>query len=263
MKKTLGLALGSGGARGVAHIGFLRALEEEGIKPDYIAGCSMGAVVGGCYASGMTLEELTEIVQSLKAGDIMDFTPMVLSRMSLFRSKKIYDLLVEHIKVENIEDMVIPFRCVATELLSGKLHVFDSGNAAMAIQASSTIPLILRPVKHDGKMFVDGGCLSRVPIRTAKEMGADVVVAVDVVTDVADPVDDVKNIVAMVSRIFDIMDAHLTASNRILESELCDLLVEPDLKGMNGFEMKEIDRALEAGYKAGKDNAPKIKELLR
>ena len=262
MRKTLGLALGSGGSRGVAHVGFLSALEEEGIKPDYIAGCSMGAVIGGCYASGMHIPEIMETLQSLKMRDIMDVSPAVISKMSILRGKKIYDILVEKIKVKKLEEMKIPFRCVATELLSGKLHTFKEGNAAMAIQASSTIPTVLRPIKYEDKMFVDGGCLCRVPVRTAKEMGADVVVALDVVKDVANPVSDVQNIIAMVLRVFDVMDAHMTALKRKVECELCDLLIEPDLTGMNGFDIKDIDKAFEEGYKSGKENVEKIKELL-
>lgn len=263
MRKTLGLALGSGGSRGVAHVGFLSALEDAGIKPDYIAGCSMGAVIGGCYSSGMTVNELMETLQTLKTRDIMDISPAVISKMSILRGKKLYDLLVDKVKVQNLEDMKIPFRCVATELLEGKLHVFKEGNAAMAMQASSTIPTVFRPIKYENKMFVDGGCLCRVPVETVKEMGADVVVAVDIVKDVANPIHDVQNIIAMVLRIFDVMDAHLTAKSRALNPEFCDLLVEPDLQGMNGFDTKEIDRAFEEGYKAGKDNIPRIEELLR
>ncbi len=263
MGKTLGLALGSGGSRGVAHVGFLAALEEEGIKPDYIAGCSMGAVVGGCYASGMSVSELMETLQTLKTRDILDISPAIISKMSILRGKKLYDLLVEKVKVDTLEEMKIPFQCVATELLSGKLHVFKEGNAALAMQASSTIPTVFRPVKYDNKMFVDGGCLCRVPVNTVKEMGADVVVAVDVIKDVANPVEDVQNIIAMVLRVFDVMDAHITKMSRALECGICDILVEPELDGMNGFDTKEVDRAYEAGYDAGKQNVQKIKELLK
>ena len=88
MSKTLGLALGSGGSRGVAHVGFLAALEEEGIKPDFIAGCSMGAVVGGCYASGMSVSELMETLQTLKTRDILDISPAIISKMSILRGDR-------------------------------------------------------------------------------------------------------------------------------------------------------------------------------
>ncbi|MDE6586429.1 MAG: patatin-like phospholipase family protein [Clostridia bacterium] len=263
MSKTLGLALGSGGSRGVAHAGFIAALEEEGIKPDYISGCSMGAVVGGCYASGMTSAEIKQAITSMKARDILDVTPAIITKMSLLRGKKVRDLLVEYLKVEKIEDMKIPFRCVATELYSGKLHVFKSGNAAAAIQASSSIPTVFRPVRIGNKMFVDGGCLCRVPVKVVKEMGADVVVAVDALKNASQPVDKVHNIVTMVLRVFDIMDSHMTELTRETEKGMCDLLIEPEMDGMSQYAIKDLDKAYDEGYAAGKANAQKIKELLK
>lgn len=263
MSKTLGLALGSGGARGVVHVGFLQALDEEGIKPDYIAGCSMGSVVGGCYAKGMTAAEIRDIVLNLKAKDLIDIAPQLISKMGLLRSKKLHDLLEEHLGGTNIEDMKIPFGCVATDLYSGKLHVFREGDAVMAVQASSTIPSVFRPVEYRGGFYVDGGCLCRVPVKLVKDMGADAVVAVDALKNAADPVENVGNIIAMILRVYDIMDSHITSQTRILESGLCDLLIEPDMKGMSAYEIKELDRAYEEGYNAGKANMEKIKELIK
>lgn len=262
MSKTLGLALGSGGARGVAHVGFLRALEEEGIKPDYIAGCSMGAVVGGCYASGLSALEIKEVILDLRMMDILDLSPAVITKMSFLRSKKMSDMLAEYLGGKNIEDFEIPFRCVATELYSGKLHVFDKGDAVTAIQASSTIPAVFRPVKADGMMFVDGGCLCRVPVKVVKEMGADVVVAVDVLKNASEPVEKVGNIVELVLRLFDIMDTHQTELWRDVETGVCDLLIEPEMKGMSQYLIKDLDKAYIEGYEAGKANADKIKKLL-
>lgn len=161
MSKTLGLALGAGGARGVAHAGFLQALEEEGIRPDYITGCSMGSVVGGCYASGMPVNEMKEALLSLKIRDIFDLSPLVIFQMSLLGSRKMRELLEANLRKKNIEDFPVPFKCVATDLISGKLHVFDKGSAALAIQASSTIPSVFRPVPFEDKLFVDGSCLCR------------------------------------------------------------------------------------------------------
>lgn len=263
MSKTLGLALGSGGARGVAHVGFLLALEEAGIKPDYISGCSMGAVVGGCYASGMSAAEIKKVVLKLRKRDIIDLSPAPLSKMSLLRSKKVRDLLVRHIKVKNVEDFPIPFRCVATDLLSGRLHVFEKGEAALAIQASSTIPAVFRPVKLRDMLLVDGGCLCRVPVTAVKEMGADVVVAVDVLKNAAEPVDEVHNILTMILRVFDVMDAHNTAMIREKEGDMCDLLLEPEMKGMSQYLIKDLDRAYDEGYALGKESVGKIKQLIK
>lgn len=263
MSKTLGLALGSGGSRGVCHAGFLLALEEEGIKPDYIAGCSMGAVIGGCYAGGMSAAEIKREILDIKARDIVDVSPAVITKMSILRSKKIRDLLVAYVGKKNLEDLEIPFRCVATELYSGKLHVFKKGDAAKAIQASSTIPTVFRPVKIKDMMFVDGGCLCRVPVKAVKDMGADVVVAVDALKNAAQPVDKMHNIITMVLRVFDIMDAHQTEQSRELENGLCDLLIEPEMKGMSQYVIKDLDRAFDEGYEAGKANMQRIKELLK
>ena len=263
MSKTLGLALGSGGARGVAHVGFLVAIEEEGIKPDYIAGCSMGAVVGGCYASGLPATQIRDVLLKLKKRDIIDVSAAPLSKMSVLRSKKVRDLLVKNIKVKNLEDFPVPFRCVATDLLSGTLHIFDKGEAALAIQASSTIPAVFRPVKFENKLLVDGGCLNRVPVSVVKQMGADVVVAVDVLKNAARPVDSVHNILTMILRVFDIMDAHNTALTRKIEGDICDLLLEPEMKGMSQYLIKDLPRAYDEGYALGKENAFKIKELLK
>lgn len=263
MRKTLGLALGSGGSRGVAHAGFLLALEEEGIKPDYIAGCSMGSVIGGCYASGMTAAEMKDVILNIKARDIVDVSAAVISKMSILRSKKMRDLLVEHVGKVNLEDMPIAFRCVATDLLSGKLHVFHKGSAVAAIQASSTLPTVFRPVKIGDKLFVDGGCLCRVPVKVVKEMGADVVVAVDVLKNAAEPVDKVHNIITMVLRIFDIMDTNQTEQARALEKGMCDLLLEPEMKGMSQYVIKDLDKAYAEGYETGKANIGRIKKLLK
>ncbi len=262
MSKTLGLALGSGGARGVAHVGFLQALEEEGIKPDFIAGCSMGAVVGGCYASGMTTTEMRDIVLKLKKRHIIDLSPKPITQLSLLRSKKIRELLVANVKIKNIEDFPIPFKCVATDLLSGNLHVFDKGEAAVAIQASSTIPSVFRPIQLEDKLLVDGGCLCRVPVKIVKEMGADVVIAVDVLKNCSEPVEKLDNILALMLRVVDVMDAHTTGVIKERDKDMCDMWLEPEMKGMSQYLIKDLDKAYEEGYAVGKANIRAIKELI-
>lgn len=262
MHKSLGLALGSGGARGVAHVGFLKSLEEAEIKPDYIAGCSMGAVVGGCYASGVTVDEMKSIIFKLKPRHIIDINPVAISQMALLRSRKVRDLLLENVKVENIEDFPLPFKCVATDLLSGKLHVFDKGAAAFAIQASSSIPSVFRPVPFEDKLLVDGGCLCRVPIKQVKEMGADVVIAVDVLKNASEPTDKVSNIVSVLLRVFDIMDSKISAFSLEANRDICDLYLEPEMKGLSQYHIKDLEKAYYEGYELGKQNIPKIKELL-
>ena len=262
MSKKLGLALGSGGARGVAHVGLLKALEEQGIKPDYISGCSMGAVVGGVYASGVSAEGMHGIVKRLKRRDIVSINPAALTQMSLLRSGKVRELLCEHLAVKNIEDFPIEFSCVATDVLSGKMHVFDRGDAALAIQASSTIPAVFRPVKYEDKLLVDGGCTCRVPFKAVKEMGADIVIAMDVLKNCSQPVDEVHGILNVVLRVFDIMDAQNAALRYERDKDVCDLLLEPEMKGMSQYAVKDLDKAFEEGYLLTKKNMDKIKSLL-
>ncbi len=263
MSKTLGLALGAGGARGVAHAGFLQALEEEGIRPDYITGCSMGSVVGGCYASGMPVNEMREALLSLKIRDIFDLSPLVIFQMSLLGSRKMRELLEANLRKKNIEDFPVPFKCVATDLISGKLHVFDKGSAALAIQASSTIPSVFRPVPFEDKLFVDGSCLCRVPIKLVKDMGADVVVAVDVLKNTSQPSDELHNIFKMLLRVYDVMDANATSMYRERDGHLCDLYLEPEMAGVTVMQVRDLGKPYDEGYMLGKLNAPKIKELLK
>ena len=263
MSKTLGLALGAGGARGVAHIGVLAALEEAGIKPDFIAGCSMGAVVGGCYASGMTVEELKNIVLQLKKSDIIDISPAFITRMAILRTKKVSDLLTSYLGNKFIEDMKIPFKCVATDLYAGEEYVFDKGPMALAVQASSTMPGVFRPVEHGGRFFVDGCCLCRVPTKIVKDMGADVVVAVDALANTSEPVDKLGNIIALLLRVFDVMDAHQTELLNKRDEGICDVLIRPEMKGMAQYAIKELGRAFDEGYAAAKEKISEIKELLK
>lgn len=258
----MGLALGSGGARGIAHVGFLQALEEEGIKPDYISGCSMGAVIGGAYAFGMTVPQIKKLALGLKMRDLVDVSPAMITKLSVLRGHKLRDFLKGNLGDAKIEDMKIPFKCVATDLYSGKLHVFDNGNAAIAIQASSTIPAIFRPVKYEDKFFVDGGCLCRVPVKVVKEMGADVVVGVDVLKNTSEAVEKLPNIFLMLLRVFDIMDCNQAMLLREAEKDICDVLVEPEMAGYSQYDMKNFDKIYDEGYEEGKKHVQKIKELL-
>ncbi|MDE5942959.1 MAG: patatin-like phospholipase family protein, partial [Clostridia bacterium] len=181
----------------------------------------------------------------------------------LLCSKKIYDLLAEKLKVGNIENFPIPFKCVATDLLSGKLHVFSKGDAALAIEASSTIPGVFRPVKFEDKLLVDGGCLCRVPFQLVKEMGADVVVAVDALINTSEHVEKVNNIVSMMLRVFDVMDWNTSSILKERDKHLYDLWLEPELKGVTAYQVKELEGIYDEGYDLGKKNIQKIKELLK
>ncbi|MGN0818227.1 MAG: patatin-like phospholipase family protein [Candidatus Coproplasma sp.] len=262
MSKKLGVALGSGGARGAAHIGFLKALEEEGIKPDFISGCSMGSVVGACYSKGMPVDRMAEVALSLKSTDIMDISAAPITKLGLLRGNKIQKLLLNYIGDVTFDNLNIPFACVATDLRSGRQVTLNSGSVASAVRASSAIPTIFRPVELDGMLLCDGGVLCRVPVRQVKEMGADVVVAFDVLANTGESVEKVPNIIMNVLRVFDIMDYNQNQMLRILNKDCYDLWLAPEMKGLNQYNVKDVEQAYTQGYAYSKEHVEEIKALL-
>lgn len=262
MAKKFGLVLGSGGSRGVAHIGFLKALEEEGIVPDLITGCSMGSVVGSCYAIGMTPDEMYSEVKKLKMTDIMDLSVSPLRKGSLLRAVKLKKVLSRYLGNKKFLDTKIPFKAVAADLVSGEAVTLD-GDVKLVdgVAASSTIPSIFQPVKLDGMVLVDGGVCCRVPVAPIWEMGAEAVVAVDVLGSVRVMNKEYNhNMFSIITRSIDIADGHLTAMKR--EKEKCDLWLEPDMGNMSQYKFKDFDLAYNAGYKIGKENAERIKKII-
>ncbi len=262
MKKKLGLALGSGGSRGVAHVGLLQALEDEGIKPYCIAGSSIGAVVGGAYASGMPVGEMRKIISGIRRRDIISPNFFAFSETALLRTGKVHSLLKKHIKVVNIEDFPVKFACVATDVLSGRKHVFESGDAVFAIEASSAIPAVFKPKKLQDKLLVDGGCVCRVPVEEVKALGADVVIAMDVLKNTSAPVKETKGLLNMLLRVFDIMDAQNAAYQAERNRDICELYLEPEMEGLSQYAVKELKKAYSEGYALAKENMHRIKKLL-
>lgn len=262
MKKKLGLALGSGGSRGTAHIGLLKALEEEGIEVGCISGSSIGAVVGGAYASGMSVSDMQQLIKKIKKRDIISLNPAALSQKALVGSGKIDRLLKRYIKIKNIEDFPIKFSCVATDALSGNKHVFTGGDAVFAIKASSAIPAVFKPLKFENKLLIDGGCVCRVPVKEVKELGADVVVAMDVLKNTSKPVEKVGGLINMILRVYDIMDTQNSAHQALLNEEICDLTLEPEIEGLSQYAIKDLQRAFDEGYALAKENMKVIKELI-
>ena len=257
--KKLGLALGAGGSRGVAHIGFLRALEEEGIKPDYICGCSMGSVVGAAYASGMSPREMWSIVAKLR---ILDLISPSKQRGGLFGTKKMRQQLLKHIGDISFEDLKIPFHCVAVDMCTQTLVEFSEGNVLDAVVASSSIPAVFHPLDKNGMRLIDGGVLERVPVKQVKDMGADVVVAVDVLGQ-KDCSDDCPHVLGMMLEVFDLMDNYRTKRRKEDNAEITDFWLEPDLGNMSQYELKQVGLAYEKGYELGLQYAPAIKKALR
>ena len=260
MEKNLCFVLGAGGARGIAHIGFLQAMEDNGIIPDCIIGCSMGSIVGACYAAGITPKTMKEVADSLKKKDVIDVSADFLSKKGLLKSMKMQLRLEKLLGNLTFSDLKIPFECVAVDLISGKPVTLNEGKVEESVRASSSIPLVFRPVMKNGMELVDGGTLVRVPVANAKHFNAKVVVAVDVLGRVVPKEIPTKNILELALRAVDVNDSHHTRN--YLKVHRPDLLIEPELDEMSQYQITNLSFAYEQGYIAGVENADKIKSLI-
>lgn len=174
----IGLALGSGSARGLAHLGVIRALAEAGIEPHCIAGTSMGALVGAIHAAGK-LDALAATFRTFDWKKTVSFFDVVLPKSGLIDGAKVDELVRHHIHADAVEDLPMPFAAVATDLASGEEVVLRDGDVIEAVRASISVPGIFTPVRRDGRLLVDGGLTDPVPVSAARALGADYVIAVD------------------------------------------------------------------------------------
>jgi NTE family protein len=181
--KKVGLALGSGSARGWAHIGVIKALTEAGIRVDYLAGASVGAVVGAVYASGK-IGALENVVLQFDWKQIVSFLDVVFPKSGLIDGNKVADFVRSHVVPGNIEDLTLPFCAVSTDLATGSEVVIQEGDVIEAVRASISVPGIFTPVKKGDMVLVDGGLVNPVPVSVVREMGADFVIAVDLNHDI-------------------------------------------------------------------------------
>ena len=177
--KNVALVLSSGGARGLAHIGAIEELESRGYTISSIAGCSMGALVGGVYAAGK-LEEFREWMKTIDKKKMLELTDFSLSLNHLVKGKRIIDAIMEFVPDINIEDLPLPYCAVATDMKAGKEVVFTKGSLFEAIRASISIPSFYEPVQRDDMVLIDGGILNPIPFNRVKRNAGDILVGVDV-----------------------------------------------------------------------------------
>ncbi len=177
---TLGLALGAGAAKGFAHIGVLKALEEAGVRIDMIAGSSMGAIIGGGYAAGLSVTELSDVALNSDWLDVLQLLDPVFPTRGFIDGQKIKLFLDDLYGGRNIEDLSIPFAATTVDILKGDLYVINEGNLANAARASSSIPILFNPLASGDRVLVDGGMIDPVPIDVVRSMGADYIIAVNV-----------------------------------------------------------------------------------
>lgn len=179
----IGLALGSGSARGWAHIGVIQALKDMGIVPEIVAGCSIGAIVGSAYVSGQ-LDKMDRLVRTLSWKEIINYVDLTLIGGGFIQGEKLLELARKHIKEENIESLPCQFGMVATELDTGREIWFRNGSIIDALRASIALPGMFTPVKVNGRWLVDGGLSNPVPVSLCRAMGADIVIAVNLNDDI-------------------------------------------------------------------------------
>ncbi len=251
MKKKLGIALGSGSARGWAHIGVFNALAESGIKVDYVSGTSIGSVVGAVYSIG-DIEEFEKFAISIDWKSIVSFIDVTFPGSGLIPGRKLFKMLSEYYRDILIEDLPVPYCAIAADVLTGEEVRFNSGKVIDAVRASVAIPGVFTPFKHEGRILVDGGIVNPVPVNVVREMGADVVIAVDLNNCTLE--DNVKGI---------IKKGVVEKSNSVTKD------VDEEDRDKRIFEMleekyNEITGSIRTKFDSlrSKDNVPNILEIL-
>ncbi len=278
-RRTVALALGGGGARGAAHIGVLKVLKEADIPIDYIVGNSMGSIVGGLYAAGVSLENVEKIMLdgSLRKAYMPGMIPpkLLISPLEklmhplkkhyagLWTGKKFGRFLENQLPkgIENVEDTPIPFSAVATNLIDGKAYRISDGKLSTAIRASSTIPPLLQPVAIGDKVYIDGGVRANLPASAARDTGADIVIAILVDEPLRTlPATQFRSLSGIVSRLSDVMLAVADAR----QLPFADVIINPDVSGLPVIYGHPDDarKAILAGEAATRKALPEIKKRL-
>ena len=257
-KPRIALVLGGGAARGFAHVGVIRTLEQEKIPIDLIVGTSVGSLIGAIYASDASSFDLEWTAFQLQKDDLFDFGVLnAVTGMGFAKGDKLEAWVKAHVKTANIENLRIPFAAVATDLNWGTRVVLDHGSVARAIRASAAIPGVFQPVQYQGKILVDGGVVDNIPISVAKARGADIVIAVDISANIGNT--NIHNLVDVTLQATNIM----FALNVEHAKKAADVLITPagigDV-GMLDFTQKK--RCMQAGIEATEQAMPAIHRVI-
>lgn len=250
----IGLALGGGAARGFAHIGVLQVLEENGIKPDVIVGTSAGGVVAALYASGKTPTQLGQMAMTLDESTITDW---VFPGRSLLKGEALARFVRDSTGNKPIEAMRMPLGIVATDLQSGQPILFRRGDVGMAVRASSAVPAVFSPVKIGGREYIDGGAVSPVPVRYTRQLGADVIIAVDI--SAIPEGQPTKGAVDILLQTFNIM-GHAISQWEMAEA---DVVMRPKLQGVGSADFGARRLSIMAGREAALTMLPQLRERIR
>jgi NTE family protein len=251
----LGLALGGGAARGFAHVGVIAVLEEAGIRPQLVVGTSAGSLVAALYASGKTSAQLQQTALNMEEVAITDWMLPIFGR-GMFRGDALAKYVNELVAGRLMENMAIPLGIVATDLGNGNAVLFQKGDTGTAVRASSAVPAVFVPVKINGREYVDGGLVSPVPVRFARQMGADLVIAVDISNPPeANAADGSLQILLQT---FAIMGKSIND----FELKGADLVVRPSQAGLRSADFTSRQRAIDAGRAAMLAALPALKARL-
>ena len=251
--KKIGLVLGSGGLRGMAHIGVLKVLEEENIPIGFIVGCSIGSLIGALFASGYSARRLQRMAYRLKRSEWVDFA---LHRMGLFAGKKILAVMGKMTRQRNIEEARIPLYIVATDLYKGCEVVIERGNLAEAVRASIAVPGIFLPYEKDGTLYADGALVNPTPVDVARRLHADVVVGVELMhgTDVP----ELQNVFDVMIRSIDIVEKQLGHTR----CEEADIMIRPQVSHISPSDFDKAAECIRRGEEAARIYIEEMRRLL-
>lgn len=257
MAKKVGLALSGGGARGFAHVGVLKALVDNDIPIDLVAGTSAGSFVGGAYAAGLTVDQIVEIGKRISWFGVAGFS---YSPKGFLSNAAMKGFIQKSFPVTRFEDLRIPFTAVACDLETGEeIHLKDTGDLSHAIRASCAIPGVFIPVSDDGRQLVDGGVVSPIPTRAVKKMGAEVIIAVDLITCGTTYWGSPTTLVGTFFQSAMIM-LRTTSKNQHYRA---DVIIEPAISHIRPDEIAKRDELVELGYKSVLDSLDAIRAAIK
>ena len=257
-KVKIGLALGGGAARGFAHIGVIKALEAQGIVPDVVVGTSAGSVVGSLYAAGYNGFALQKTALAMDEATISDWAlPLFSKSTGVLKGEALQNYVNKAVNNQPMEKLKIPFGAVATDLKTGQPILFRRGNTGMAVRASSAVPSVFQPVSISGRTYVDGGLVAPVPVRQAREMGAEFIIAVNISSQTEGQ--KTASSLDVLMQTFSIMGQRLNYH----ELKEADVVITPALGTMGSSDFNGRNLAILAGEQAAAVVMPELKAKLK
>ena len=285
-EEKVGLALSGGGSRGLAQIGILKVIDELGIKIDYIAGTSMGAVIGGLYAMGYSAIEIEEMILNNDFDNIFDET---ISREDLYIGQKrwmpyanyyfdlddrfrprlpealfsgsklintLFDYTYAASNINEFNELPIEFKCVATNIITGEIKVFEKGNLHEVMRASMSVPSILEPMRLDSELYIDGGIRANMPSEIVKEMGADIIIGLQLSSELRTK-ENLDNLIKVLDQTI-----NFSMTDNVIKSiDLCDILIKPELSELSNYNFSNIKQIIDLGEIAARKHINELKKL--